>query len=304
MATLTGKQVKNTYTGLMKTHDNAGITSSLKRITDGAGSDVGIKLSDSLLRADALEINSVSENNSRTKLLNWDSSDGVVGYYSFSSADPAVSASISSDDVTITTGTNAANTFTLVSGDNITMSLSGTDITIDATAGLDDLFGRNIGIGVDSTTTMTEAEAGMTFTLGASPATTTTITLPDAVAGLSYEFKVVTSATYIINCASGDSFGGGIALTNNGIKGSLSDGSDTRLPYTLFEEAQAGDDRITISGLVTSGNKKGGYVRLVASSASKWEVEGHLFNSITYNLHAQTNGMPTSADSPSVFSNP
>ena len=136
MATLTGKQVKNTYTGLMKTTDNAGITSSLKRITDGAGSNTGLQLSDSKARVDALEINSVTENNTRTKLLNWDSSDGVIGYYSFSSADPAVSASISSDDVTVTTGSNAANTFTLISGDNITMSLSGTDITIDATGGL------------------------------------------------------------------------------------------------------------------------------------------------------------------------
>ena len=299
MATLTGKQVKNTYTGLMKTHDNAGITSSLKRITDGAGSDVGIKLSDSLLRADALEINSVTENNSRTKLLNWDSSDGVVGYYSFSSTDPAVSASINSDDVTITTGSNASNTFTLISGDNITMSLSGTDITIDATGGLDDLFGRSIGGGVDTSTTMTTAEAGMTFTLGANSGTTTTITLPSAVAGLTYEFKVVAEATYHIDCGASDSFMGSIALTNNGVRGTASDGSDTKLPYTLFNTAVTNDNRISITGLVTSGNKKGGYIRVVAVSSSTWQVEGHLFNEIDYDFYATVNGMPSTA--PAIF---
>ena len=79
MATLTGAQIKDTYTGLIKTTDNAGITSSLKRITDGAGASTALQLSDSKLRADALEVNTVVENNSRTKLLNWDSSDGVIG---------------------------------------------------------------------------------------------------------------------------------------------------------------------------------------------------------------------------------
>jgi hypothetical protein len=293
MATLTGGQIKDTYTGLIKTTDNAGITGSLKRITDGAGASTGIQLSSAKLRADALEINTVVENNSRTKLLNWDASDGVVGFYSFSTADPAVSASISSDDVTITTGTNAANNFTLVSGTNVTMSLTGTDVTISATGGLDDLFARNLGQGVDASYTVATSEAGQTFTLGASSGTTTTITLPDAADGLSFEFKVISEGTYFIDCASGDGFKGAIALTNNGVRGSLSDGSDTKLPYTMFQVAAVGDNRININGLVTSGNHIGGYIRVVATSSSVWQVEGHLFNEIDYAFYATVNGMPS-----------
>ena len=310
MATLTGKQVKNTYTGLMKTTDNAGITSSLKRITDGAGSNTGLQLSDSKARVDALEINSVTENNTRTKLLNWDSSDGVIGYYSFSSADPAVSASISSDDVTVTTGSNAANTFTLISGDNITMSLSGTDITIDATGGLDNLFAASVGGPTNTTRDILASESGKTFNLQQIGNTTLTINLPTAAAGLSYEFKLNTTstATTLIKCGTGDSFVGAIALTNQGVRGSSSDGSDTRLPYTMISEASSGDDQISLSDDVTSGNAKGSYVRCVAISADRWMVEGHVFNSVTYTEHAPggtaVKGVPAEADVPDMFSNP
>ena len=306
MATLTGAQIKDTYTGLIKTTDNAGITSSLKRITDGAGASTALQLSDSKLRADALEVNTVVENNSRTKLLNWDSSDGVIGYYSFSSADPAVSASISSDDVTVTTGTNAANTFTLISGDNITMSLSGTDITIDATGGLDDLFASAIGSGINTTTTIASSDAGKTFSLAGAGATTHTINLPTAVAGLSYEFKIMSTTTqtsYVIKAASGDSFNGAIALTNQGIRGSQSDGSDTRLPYTLISQSESSDDTITLGPGVTSGNGKGSYVRCIARDADKWLVEGHVFNALSYTEHLSIKGMPQSSDAPDLFSN-
>ena len=311
MATLTGAQIKDTYTGLIKTTDNAGITSSLKRITDGAGASTALQLSDSKLRADALEVNTVVENNSRTKLLNWDSSDGVIGYYSFSSSDPAVSASISSDDVTVTTGTNAANTFTLISGDNITLSLSGTDITIDATGGLDDLFASSIGSAINTTTDVDASDAGKTFALSGAGATTHTINLPTAVAGLSYEFKIMSTTTttsYVIKAASGDVFNGAIALTNQGIRGSQSDGSDTRLPYTLISQSESNDDTITLGPGVTSGNGKGSYVRCIAQDADRWLVEGHVFNALSYTEHSTgggsaIKGMPSSSDVPDLFSN-
>ena len=305
MATLTGAQIKDTYTGLIKTTDNAGITGSLKRITDGAGASTGIQLSSSKLRADALEINTVVENNSRTKLLNWDASDGVVGFYSFSTADPAVSASISSDDVTITTGTNAANTFTLISGSNVTMSLSGTDVTISATGGLDNLFAASIESATNTTTTLDSTTAGKTFSLGSTGATTQTINLPTAVAGLSYEFKITSDSpltSYVIKAASGDVFTGAIALTNQGIRGTQSDGSDTRLPYTLISESGTSDDTITLGPGVTSGNGKGSYVRCIAKDADRWLIEGHVFNALTYAEHF-VKGMPAVSDAPDLFSN-
>lgn len=311
MATLTGAQIKDTYTGLIKTTDNAGITGSLKRITDGAGASTGIQLSSAKLRADALEINTVVENNSRTKLLNWDASDGVVGFYSFSSADPAVSASISSDDVTITTGTNDANTFTLISGTNVTMSLSGTDVTISATGGLDNLFASSIGGPTNTTTTLDSTTAGKTFALAGAGASTHTINLPTAVAGLSYEFKILSSTTlttYVIKAASGDVLDGAIALTNQGVRGNQSDGSDTRLPYTLISQSESADDTITLGPGVTSGNGKGSYVRCIAQNADRWLIEGHVFNSLSYTEHSTgggsaIKGMPAASDAPDLFSN-
>lgn len=306
MATLTGTHIKDTYTGLMKTTDNAGITTTLKRITDGAGSSTALQLSDSTARIDALEITTVVENSGRTKLLNWDSSDGVVGYYSLSSSDPAVSASISGDDVTVTTGTNASNTFTLISGANMSMTLSGTQITLNATTtGFDDLFASSLGNGSSSSSVSLAASAtGKTFELVNTSPAVTTINLPGAAAGLNYEFvcTATTPGSFRIVCATGDAFSGGVDVTNNGVHGSL---SDTRVPYTMSAGTSSGNNRITLSSAVTSGNKKGSYLRVVAKDSTTWIVSGHLYNAITYTQYAPggtaINGIPATTEVPAPF---
>ena len=43
--TLTGKTIKDTYKGLLKFEDNLAVGTTPKRVTDGFGNDVGIKLS-------------------------------------------------------------------------------------------------------------------------------------------------------------------------------------------------------------------------------------------------------------------
>lgn len=43
--TLTGKTIKSTYKGLLKFEDNLAVGTTPKRVTDGFGNDVGIKLS-------------------------------------------------------------------------------------------------------------------------------------------------------------------------------------------------------------------------------------------------------------------
>ena len=42
--TLTGKTIKDTYKGLLKFEDNLAVGTTAKRVTDGFGNDVGIKL--------------------------------------------------------------------------------------------------------------------------------------------------------------------------------------------------------------------------------------------------------------------
>ena len=45
MSTLTGNKIKDTYTGLLKTSDNAPVTATLKAVEDGAGNAVPIQIS-------------------------------------------------------------------------------------------------------------------------------------------------------------------------------------------------------------------------------------------------------------------
>lgn len=310
MASLSATKVKDTYVGLLKTTDNTGITSTLKRVTDGAGSDTGLYLSDAKAKVDALEIVSVSQNNTRTKFLNWDASDGIVGYYDFTASDPAVSASIASDDVTITTGTNAANTFTLISGTNITLSLSGTDVTIDAATGFDDWFSTSYNTTASVTPTLTSAQSGLTFDLSFTGTGTGTITLPTAAAGLRYTFVVSAQTddrgSFTIQCGASDGFAGGLAFTNNGFRDASVE-ANNRAPYTVHESADPSTPPTQIlldPDAVTSGGEAGTWITCVAISDSTWLVNGHVFQDKTYTefVGGSTDqpGMP--ATLPALFS--
>lgn len=130
MASLAGTQIKNTYTGLLKTTANDAITGSLKRITDGAGANSALQLSSSQVKADSLLIENVSETNTLTRFLTWDDAAKTVGYYNFSQSDPAVSVSSTATTATVTTGSNVNNTFTLSEGTGISIAVTGTTITI------------------------------------------------------------------------------------------------------------------------------------------------------------------------------
>ena len=49
MAALTGNQIKNSYTGLLKTSDNLPISGTAKTMQDGAGNDVPLEISNSAI---------------------------------------------------------------------------------------------------------------------------------------------------------------------------------------------------------------------------------------------------------------
>ena len=51
MATLTGKQIKDSYDGLLKLDDNAGLTSSRKTVTDGLGNATPLSISDTEVKS-------------------------------------------------------------------------------------------------------------------------------------------------------------------------------------------------------------------------------------------------------------
>jgi len=131
MASLSGTQIRETYSGLLKTSDNVGVTSSLKVITDGAGATSALSLSSTEVKAEALKITSVSETSSNTRFLTWDDTTGAVGYYNFSSSDPTVTVATDGEVSTISV---ASNSFAIEAGSNIGLTSTNNTITISSTA--------------------------------------------------------------------------------------------------------------------------------------------------------------------------
>ena len=78
MATLSGNKVKDTYTSLLKLDSN-GVTSSLKTVEDGAGTDSALKLSTTTVGVGALSFNSApATDDSELTVLLVDGSNNVV----------------------------------------------------------------------------------------------------------------------------------------------------------------------------------------------------------------------------------
>lgn len=134
MASLAGTQIKNSYTGLLKTTDNSAVTTVLKRITDGAGADSALQLSSSQVKVDALLVENVSETSTLTRFLTWDNTAKTVGFYDFTQSDPSVSVATATGTATVSTGSNASNSFTVAAGTGLTLSVSGTTITLTNSA--------------------------------------------------------------------------------------------------------------------------------------------------------------------------
>lgn len=184
MASLAGTQIKNSYTGLLKTTDNSAVTLDLKRITDGAGASSALQLSSREVKVDALLVQNVSETSTLTRFLTWDDTAKTVGFYDFTQADPAVSVATATGTATVSTGNNAANSFTVAAGTGLTLSVSGTTITltnsatVGATVALD---AANSKYSVTDTSGVTKAiklvGAGSTTVTSAESSNTLTATI-------------------------------------------------------------------------------------------------------------------------------
>lgn len=71
MASLSGTQIRNTYSGILKTSDSAGVTGTLKTVSDGTGADTALQISSTAVRAAKLEITSAPTSSINTVLV-WD----------------------------------------------------------------------------------------------------------------------------------------------------------------------------------------------------------------------------------------
>lgn len=112
MASLTGQQIDLTYGGLLKTDDNGAIGATLKTLTDGLGNAAPMQLS--------------------TSAVNF---TGTVTGDNNTTYDLGVIQDASNAEIQLTGSDLTTDPVTLIAGSNITLTVSGTDVTIDAAGG-------------------------------------------------------------------------------------------------------------------------------------------------------------------------
>ena len=136
--TLASTQIRNTYSGLLKTADNSTVGGTLKTVSDGAGNDTALRLSSSEVNAASLSIEAVPSNPAATKMLMWNSSTKDVQYRDYNptgvSQFNATSFTGGSGGATVQIDASTA-ILTINAGSNIQVTGSGSSITIDTSLG-------------------------------------------------------------------------------------------------------------------------------------------------------------------------
>ena len=130
MATISGTRIKNTYQGLLKTSDAAALTGSLKVVQDGSGNDSALSLSTAAVKAESLQLESVTSGSSSTKVLVWDRSTKDVEYRTlpvFESVTTTVGGT-SAPTITIADAAGTSKTVTFSGGNGIGFNESNTFI--------------------------------------------------------------------------------------------------------------------------------------------------------------------------------
>jgi len=283
MATLTGKKIKDTYYGLLKTTDDTAVSSSLKIITTAENTNSGLSLSTTTVKAENLQIETVAEDSTETKTLVWDSTSKVVGYRTIPASITATSS------VTVTGGSSSGvvqytdqsgNTtdLTWVSGTNIQVSGSSADDEITVAHTKRSLTKLDSGVGLTSTS------FGKYIFLDLNTMNGADITLPSAEAGAFIDFQMESgssSATTEIKAASGDVFKGRVIIYETGA-------DDYHVDY-----AGATDDQISLSSQgTTTGGSEGDTLRFICYDDGTWYVDGHLTTKSTITLAEPFSAQP------------
>lgn len=136
--TLASTQIRNTYSGLLKTADNSTVGGALKTVSDGAGNDTALSLSSSEVNVNSLSIESVPANAALTKMLMWNDSTKDVQYRNYNptgvNSFNATSFNTGGGGATVQIDASTA-VLTINAGSNIQVTGSGSSITIDTSLG-------------------------------------------------------------------------------------------------------------------------------------------------------------------------
>ena len=136
--TLASTQIRNTYSGLLKTADNSTVGGALKTVSDGAGNDTALRISSSEVNAASLSIEGVPSNPAATKMLMWNSATKDVQYrdYNPTGVNSFNAASFNTGSGGATVQIDSSNAvLTINAGTNIEVTGSGSSITIDTSLG-------------------------------------------------------------------------------------------------------------------------------------------------------------------------
>jgi hypothetical protein len=276
MATLSGTKIKDTYTGLLKLVNNAAVDASLERVTTGEDTSTALQLSTTTVKADALQIENVSEV-AQTKTLVWNSSTKSVGFREIPSAITAVATIAvnggSSNGVIRFTDNAAANTdLTFNTGNNIQISgdAASNTITIKSTNRAVSTISptaANVSLNPSS------ASGAHVFLDLSSLASGGEITLPPASEGLhlSIQIKAKSTTATKIKANTGDHFKGRIVLMESGSSAHA-------------VETSSGTSALVInidSNGASTGGGFGDVLHFICEDATTWFVYGTLFTSGT-----------------------
>ena len=184
MATLNGKQINNTYSGLLKTNDEAALGATEKAIQDGEGNN------------STLSMGTGSASFTGTLDLSGATVTGLPA--DVNTTYDLASAQNSADvDVTLTGSDATTDTVKLVAGSNITLTDDGSNnITIQAAADNDTTYdlasaqnGSDVDVtltGSDATTDTIKLVAGSNVTLADDGSNNITVTSTDTNATYTY----------------------------------------------------------------------------------------------------------------------
>ena len=199
-----------------------------------------------------------------------------------SSAGVPAFANLSSSDSTVVV-TNGNNTINLSSRVSKLELSDGTDMlvasgtNVSTSAGKTFNYQRHVTNITTATKSVTAAETGTLFTL--SRAAGIAITLPAAVAGYVYEFHIMdtfTGTCSITAASSADTYTGCVKSMDKDGKGTVVHLNEAIT--TSGWNIPNVDDYILTLDADTDGRFLGGSLKFTAISASKWHIEGTLFN--------------------------
>jgi hypothetical protein len=266
MATLAGTRVKDTYQGMLKTSDASSLTTSLKVIEDGIGNSSALSLSTTTVKAESLEINTVTSGSTSGNALVWNSTSKAVEYRAFPS----------NETVTTTVGGTTSPTITIEAAD-----ASSTTVTFSSRSGLQYTRSGNtffIGRGdetitnISVDTTLSSTDSGTTYYV-TNLSGTLNITLPAAATGINFKIilKKILGGQVNILTANGDYFFGKAVVTSNAATG------QSRV-QTLAENGS--NNVMNLDADVSdSGGNTGDVIDLLAVDADNWLVNANLTTS-------------------------